>query len=242
VSLAIQNEIFLLVAGRRTAAASAARLRPRLSLDGLTLQEAFDPDAALEFVARQPPEAVMVHLGAGIDPQILADLRASSPCPLLAVLPADSDENDRLLAFDLGADDVVVEPFSPLEVAARVRAARRRAQGATAVQRYRYGSLVVDVHAHEASLGDRLLTLTHQEFALLAFFATHPRRTYTRTQLLEAAWESEGAERDRATVTEHVRRLRRKFDEAGYAGDRWITTVHGVGYRFDPYTAADAAV
>jgi two-component system, OmpR family, phosphate regulon response regulator PhoB len=242
VSLATENDTFLLVASRRAATALASRLRPRLALDGLKFCEVSDPEAALEFLARHTPGAVMLHLGAGVDPQVIADLRASTTALLLAVLPESSDESDRLLAFDLGADDVVVEPFSPVEVAARVRAARRRFRGESAIQRLRYGSLVVDLHAHEVQLGNRLLVLTHQEFALLAFFATHPRRTYTRAQLLEAAWESERAERHRATVTEHVRRLRRKFDEAGYPGDRWIITVHGVGYRFDPYVAADTAV
>ena len=97
----------------------------------------------------------------------------------------------------------------------------------------RYGELHINENTHEVHLGGALLELTTKEFALLAFLARSPRQVFSREQLLEHVWESSSEWQNEATVTEHIRRLRAKL-EADPDKPRWITTVRGVGYRFEP--------
>lgn len=230
------REPFLLITAGRTGVTLGSRLRPRLASDGLDLYEAAAIDEALHLLDLRPPAAIAILLASSEDVSDLQDLRERSQAPLIAIMPQTADESDRLLAFDYGADDVMLEPISTLELLARIRAIRRRAGASTWSSPYRYGPLVVDVAAHEVRLRGQVLALSPQEFSLLAHLARHPHRTLTRRELLASAWDGMRAVHDRATVTEHVRRLRRKFDALGEPGDRWITTVHGVGYRFDPPT------
>jgi two-component system catabolic regulation response regulator CreB len=173
--------------------------------------------------------------GNGLD--FLRALRAGSDVPVI-VLTSRDDETDRVLGLEMGADDYVLKPFSPREVAARVRAVLRRAgksaqpQNGGAAEEDRavqVGTLSLDPRTRKAAVAKRDLPLSRTEFNLLAVFLGSPGRVFERSQLLEAVWGSDVVVGDR-TVDVHMKALRRKIEEAG--GDpRVLETVRGVGYR-----------
>jgi two-component system, OmpR family, phosphate regulon response regulator PhoB len=147
------------------------------------------------------------------------------------MLTARGEETDRIRGLDTGADDYVIKPFSPREVAARVRAVLRRASKAAQPeeQPVRAGALSLDASTRKAAIADRELLLSRTEFNLLSLFLRSPGRVFERSQILDAVWGSEVVVGDR-TVDVHVKALRRKIEEAG--GDpRMLETVRGVGYR-----------
>ena len=162
-------------------------------------------------------------------------LRAIGPNKIpVIMLTARVEEADRVLGLELGADDYVSKPFSPRELVARVRTVLRRAQPpAGSVDTLRFDDLTVDRRSREVTLGSDVIALTAKEFDLLAYMATTPRQVFSRSQLLQAVWDSSPEYQDPATVTVHVRRLRHKI-EVDPESPRWITTVWGVGYRFEP--------
>ena len=154
------------------------------------------------------------------------------------VLSHRCEEADRLLGFEIGADDYVGKPCSSREISARVRSIVRRQTSrptetqAEAANRIHAGTLVLDRSSREVLVGETIVALTAKEFELLFFLAAAPRRVYTREQLLESVWKSSSGWQDPGTVTEHVRRLRRNLELAG--GSRnWIRTVRGNGYAFE---------
>ena len=149
------------------------------------------------------------------------------------LLTARTDETDRVLGLELGADDYVVKPFSPRELVARVRSVLRRAGAPTGTPLLAYDGLRIDTVAREVHVDDALVALTAKEFDVLAYLATNPRQVFSRAQLLEAVWDSSPDYQDPATVTVHVRRVRNKI-ERDPEQPRWIATVWGVGYRFEP--------
>ena len=160
----------------------------------------------------------------------LRSLRERSDVPVI-VLTSRDEETDRVVGLELGADDYVLKPFSPREVAARVRAVLRRASKATQAEDkpIRAGPLSLDASTRKAAIADRELGLSRTEFNLLALFLRSPGRVFERSQILEAVWGSDVVVGDR-TVDVHVKALRRKIEEAG--GDpRVLETVRGVGYR-----------
>jgi DNA-binding response OmpR family regulator len=160
----------------------------------------------------------------------LRSLRERSDVPVI-VLTSRDEETDRVVGLELGADDYVLKPFSPREVAARVRAVLRRASKAAQAEDkpIRAGSLSLDPSRRKAAIADRELGLSRTEFNLLALFLRSPGRVFERSQILEAVWGSDVVVGDR-TVDVHVKALRRKIEEAG--GDpRVLETVRGVGYR-----------
>jgi two-component system catabolic regulation response regulator CreB len=160
----------------------------------------------------------------------LRSLRERSDVPVI-VLTSRDEETDRVVGLELGADDYVLKPFSPREVAARVRAVLRRSSKAVQAEDkpIRAGSLSLDTSTRKAAIADRELGLSRTEFNLLALFLRSPGRVFERSQILEAVWGSDVVVGDR-TVDVHVKALRRKIEEAG--GDpRVLETVRGVGYR-----------
>jgi DNA-binding response OmpR family regulator len=162
-------------------------------------------------------------------------LRAMGPrhVPVI-LLTARVEEADRVLGLELGADDYVVKPFSPRELVARVRSVLRRAQTMDDnVAPLRHGDMTISIPERQVTVGSRSIALTAREFDLLAFLASSPRQVFSRRQLLESVWDSAPEYQDPATVTVHVRRLRNKL-EVDPENPRWITTVWGVGYRFEP--------
>ena len=150
------------------------------------------------------------------------------------LLTARTEEPDRVLGLELGADDYVIKPFSPRELVARVRSVlRRSAPGAKPAEILEYDGLRIDEQARVVTLDGAEVEMTPKEFDLLAFLARSPRQVFSRSQLLEQVWDSSADWQDPSTVTVHVRRLRRKL-EVDQENPRWITTVWGVGYRFEP--------
>ena len=191
--------------------------------------------AALDRVAAAPPALVVLDLMLpGLDGlEVFRRLRAIMPIPVI-MLTALGEEADRLCGLELGADDYVTKPFSPRELVLRVQSVLRRAVGPvyeSGAQRLGSGELVIDPAARQASRAGVPLALTVREFDLLVFLMRHPRRAFSRQELLEQVWGYTFG--DQSTVTVHVRRLREKV-ERDSAHPTCIVTVWGVGYRFEP--------
>ncbi|WP_141579536.1 response regulator transcription factor [Actinomadura sp. WMMA1423] len=207
-----------------------------LARDGHEVVCVADGRTALRKALDEPPDLVVLDLMLpGMDGlEVCRRLRETSTVPIV-MLTALGAETDRLVGLETGADDYVTKPFSPRELALRVRSVLRRARGALAPTGpsgpLRDGGLVVDVSAHEAELEGEHLALTSREFDLLAFLLRHPRQAFTRDELLERVWDWTFG--DSSTVTVHVRRLREKIEDDPTTPRR-IVTVWGVGYRYEP--------
>jgi DNA-binding response OmpR family regulator len=213
--------------------------------DGHTVECYHDGSEALRRITEQRPDLVVLDLmlpGMG-GLEVCRRLRERWPVPVV-MLTALGDETDRLAGFELGADDYVTKPFSPRELAMRVRSVLRRARGAAPVGgldepgQASQGQpvigdrdLVVDLAAHEVRINDRLVQLTSREYDLLVFLLRNPRQAFTRDQLLSEVWGWNFG--DTSTVTVHVRRLREKLEEDPTIPRR-IVTVWSVGYRYEP--------
>jgi two-component system phosphate regulon response regulator PhoB len=167
---------------------------------------------------------------AGID--ALVRVRRSSGVPVVFVTGAGSG-SQAVLALELGADDFMVEPFVSGELPARIRSVLRRCRRPERPAPLVFGPLAVLPAEREVRLDGRLVETTPLEFDLLARLVASPRRVFSRVELLEQVWGSSGEWQSPATVTEHIRRLRLKL-EADRDRPRWIRTVRGVGYRFEP--------
>ena len=158
-------------------------------------------------------------------------LREESDVPII-MATARADEDDRLAGLDLGADDYIVKPFSPRELAARVRAVLRRSarQDAVEPRSIEYDGIAIDFKTQAVRRGNERPSLTPTEFRLLAMLAAQPGRPFTRDQIIDGVfgYDFEGYDR---TVDVHVANLRRKI-EPDARKPRYVQTVHGVGYRF----------
>jgi two-component system, OmpR family, response regulator ResD len=200
---------------------------------GFAVDRAADGPSALERAAAHRPDLVVLDLMLpGIDGfEVYRRLRATDPVPVI-MLTARGEEDDRVLGLEMGADDYVTKPFSPRELVLRVESVLRRAgaRGQAGGPRLRAGSLTVDPAARRATRNGAELALTVREFDLLAFLMRHPGRAFTREELMRGVWGWEFG--DLSTVTVHVRRLREKTEDDA-AAPKLITTVWGVGYRFD---------
>jgi DNA-binding response OmpR family regulator len=207
-----------------------------LAREGYTVETDCDGEAGLARALADPPDLVVLDLMlpslGGLE--VCRRLRSVAPVPVI-MLTARGEETDRIAGLELGADDYVSKPFSPRELTARVKAVLRRAAGpvpaAAGAEVLTAGDLQVDVVAHEARLEGDLVALTSKEFDLLAHLMRHPRRAFRREQLLEDVWGFSYG--DTSTVTVHIRRLREKI-ERDPSVPRYVVTVWGVGYRFEP--------
>jgi two-component system, OmpR family, response regulator ResD len=149
------------------------------------------------------------------------------------LLTAKGEESDRVVGLKRGADDYVVKPFSPAELVARVDAVMRRSTGdEEGPEALAFGQLAIDPSARTVRVDGRDIELTQREFDLLLFLARHPAQVFSREQLMDHVWQFPFYT-DTTTVTVHIRRLRAKL-EAEPSEPRWIETVWGVGYRFQP--------
>jgi DNA-binding response OmpR family regulator len=212
-----------------------------LERDGFTVCELADGSNVLAMISSFRPHLVvldvMLPVRGGIE--LLTELRRTSSIPVV-LLTARSDEADRVIGLEIGADDYVVKPFSSRELVARVRCILRRSPSTSGVAALddvaaptiQFGELSIDPSAREVSISGRLVNLTAREFDLFEFLAAHPRQVFSRAQLLERVWNSSAAFQDPATVTVHIRRIRTKI-EHDVDHPRWIITVFGVGYRFE---------
>ena len=218
--------------------ANANLLERYLTGEGFEVAIATDGAEALRATASMMPDLVLLDIGLGEEDgrDILKEIRLISDVPTI-FLTGRGLESERIAGLKLGADDYIVKPFSLGEVSARIESVLRRA-GANLAQHQidaptmRFGDLLINENTHEVHMGGELLELTSKEFALLVFLARSPRQVFSREQLLEHVWESSGEWQNEATVTEHIRRLRAKL-ETDPDHPRWITTVRGVGYRFE---------
>jgi two-component system response regulator ResD len=206
-----------------------------LRREGYATLEAGDGDTARDLLEREWPSLVVLDLMLpGTDGLALCRwIRDRSQLPVI-MLTARGDEADRIVGLELGADDYVTKPFSPRELVARVRTVLRRG-GAASDRRdehLRFGELEIDAAAREVRKDGSALRLTAREFDLLLFLARHPRRAFSRDQLMSRVWGYEPAF-DSGTITVHVRRLREKIEDDP-ARPRRLETVWGVGYRFSP--------
>ena len=203
-----------------------------LSQEGFQVETAASGDEAMASIRRSRPDLVVLDLMLPDRPgtEICRAIRATPDLSTIPVimLTARSDEVDRVVGFELGADDYVTKPFSPRELSRRVKAVLRR--GATAEsdpEHLEHRGLRLDIDRHRCVYRDKELTLTAKEFGLLAALMRRPGRVQTRERLLEEVW-GEGIAVTHRTVDTHMKRLREKLGEAGDL----IDTVRGVGYRF----------
>jgi DNA-binding response OmpR family regulator len=206
-----------------------------LRREGYATLEAGDGDAARELLEREWPNLVVLDLMLpGTDGLALCRwIRGRSQLPVI-MLTARGEEADRIVGLELGADDYVTKPFSPRELVARVRSVLRRSAAADERpdEHVRFGDIEIDAAAHEVRKRGNTLNLTAREFELLWFLARHPRRVFSRDQLMSRVWGYEPAF-DSGTITVHVRRLREKIEDEP-AHPRYLETVWGVGYRLSP--------
>jgi DNA-binding response OmpR family regulator len=210
-----------------------------LQSEGYEVTAVGDSQQAYSAVACGEPDIVVLDIVLGDEDgrDLLNELRRLSDVPVVFVSGL-GHEIDRIAGLKLGADDYVVKPFSPGELVARVESVLRRSRPRHATPgQLRFGPLHIDPRSREVHLGGRSVDLTAREFDLLAFLAASPRQVYSRGQLLDHVWASSSDWQDEATVTEHVRRVRRKI-EADADRPEWIITIRGVGYRFEPTSDA----
>jgi DNA-binding response OmpR family regulator len=200
-----------------------------LRREGFRVLQADDGEQGLAYVDRDRPKLVVVDIGLPGELDgfgVCRRLRAAGDVPVV-MLTARDDEVDRVIGFELGADDYVTKPFSPRELVARVRAILRRAGAPPRVEPtvLEVGAIVIDTGRREVRQEESVVALTSREFDLLAYLAANSGLALSRRQLLDGVW-GEGWYGDERTVDVHVRQLRKKLGDA-----LTLTTVWGVGYR-----------
>jgi two-component system phosphate regulon response regulator PhoB len=209
-------------------------VRSALEREGFAVDDAGDGETALDKIAGDAPELVVLDLGLpkvrGLD--VLRQVRTDNPVPVI-VLSGQGDEAARIIGLELGADDYVVKPFSPRELVARVRSVLRRTRPVRRASRIELGALQLDLMTREVLLRGEPVDLRRREFDLLAFLCSSPRQVFTREQLLQQVWDSEPEWQGAGTVSEHVHRLRAKIEDDP-AHPLRLVTVRGVGYRYVP--------
>ncbi|HET8527478.1 MAG TPA: response regulator transcription factor [Gaiellaceae bacterium] len=202
-----------------------------LEQSGLQTLEAGDGDEAKRLIESGAPDLVVLDVMLpGTDGlELCRWIRSRSELPVL-LLTARGEEADRIVGLELGADDYVTKPFSPRELAVRVKTILRRSTRTAAVQeQLAFGEVVMDAAARLVTRAGASVTLTAKEFDLLWFLASHRNRVFSRDQLMRAVWGYDAA-LDTGTVTVHMRRLREKI-EVDPARPTYLQTVWGVGYR-----------
>lgn len=204
--------------------------------DGLAVQWARTGGEAMALLSEATPALVILDVGLpdGNGFELCRQMRERVTVPIIFLTARDA-EVDRVVGLEIGGDDYVVKPFSPRELAARVRAhlrAMQRLQDAAAPSTEEADGFEVDEAAQTARFQGRALALTRYEFRLLATMYRRPAQVFSREQLLEAAWDDPVGVFDR-TVDTHIKTLRRKLREASGGRDP-IRTCRGVGYAYSP--------
>ncbi len=207
-------------------------VRYNLSKEGFEVSAAMDGESGLAAARRGAPDVVVIDLMLpGIDGlEVCRALRADDRTAHIPVimLTAKDTESDRVVGLEIGADDYMTKPFSPRELAARIKAGLRRIAPRQHVpELVKQGDLSIDLQRHEVSCGEKLINLTATEFRLLQFLAARPGRVFSRSELIDGALGRDVTVLDR-TIDVHIMSLRRKL---GNCGDN-IETVRGFGYRF----------
>ncbi len=201
-----------------------------LNRDGYRVLTAYDGVEALRQAREGHPDLIVLDIMLpGIDGlEICRTLRNESEVPII-MLTARTTDQDKLTGLGLGADDYMTKPFSPRELAARVRAVLRRLPGERGPNETKHGKLTVNFLQHEAYLANEPLNLTLVEFKLLGVLIKEPGRVFSRAQLIEKAlgYDFEGFDR---TIDVHILNLRRKI-EPDPRHPRYIKTIYGAGYK-----------
>ncbi len=202
-----------------------------LNRDGYRVLVAYDGIEALRLARETRPDLIVLDLMLpGIDGlEVCRILRDESDVPIIMLTARTTDE-DKLTGLGLGADDYISKPFSPRELAARVRAVLRRLPGERGPAEIKRGGLILNFLKQEASISDRLLNLTPVEFKLLGVLVKEPGRVFSRAELVEKAlgYDYKGFDR---TIDVHILNLRRKL-ESNPRHPRYIKTAYGAGYKF----------
>ena len=206
--------------------------RDYLEHAGFAVVSASNGMEALARARTERPDLIVLDLGLpkldGLD--VARALRTGGAVPIV-ILTGRSDESDKLVGLELGADDYVTKPFSPKELVARVRAVLRRTERpVTPSELIRCGDVTVDVPRLRVTVGTRNVELTPTEFQLLAALAREPGRVFTRSQLLDTV-RGVAVESYERAIDAHVKNIRRKL-EPDHREPYYLQTVHGVGYRF----------
>ena len=201
-----------------------------LNRDGYRVFTAYDGNEALRLAGEAHPDLIVLDLMLpGVDGlEICRTLRAESDVPII-MLTARTTDQDKLTGLDMGADDYVTKPFSPRELAARVRAILRRLPGERGPDEITCGELTVNFIKHEVYLNGKPLNLTIVEFKLLGVLAREPGRVFSRAELIDKAlgYDFDGFDR---TIDVHILNLRRKL-EPDPKNPRYVKTVYGAGYK-----------
>jgi two-component system, OmpR family, response regulator ResD len=205
---------------------------------GYETRVAGDGPSALELAGSERPDLVVLDLMLpGMDGlEVMRRLRSSLGGDRnlsVILLTAKGEATDRVIGLRLGADDYVVKPFSPAELVARVDAVLRRVDNSPELEEpICFDDLEVDPVARQVRVRGEEVQLTVREYELLLHFVRHPGQVFSRDQLMDAVWQYSFYS-DTSTVTVHIRRLRAKIEEDP-SSPRWLQTVWGVGYRFQP--------
>ena len=207
-------------------------VRDYLEHAGFKVLTAADGPTALRTVSTQRPDLVVLDLGLpGIDGlDVTRSLRRHGEVPII-MLTARTEESDKLVGLELGADDYITKPFSPKELVARVRSVLRRSEAVkTPSDVIRAGEVELDVPSMRVTIAGKPVELTQTEFQLLATMARQPGRVFSRAQLLNAVHGLAFESYERA-IDAHIKNLRRKVEPDPH-NPRYLQTVFGVGYRF----------
>jgi two-component system response regulator VicR len=210
-------------------------LADNLRFEGYEVITASDGETGYSLQKEHKPDLILLDLMlprmSGFE--FCRKLRGERNQTPILMLTARSEEPDRVLGLDLGADDYVTKPFSVRELLARVRALLRRSQPrADMPDELRFGDTEIDFRSYEARRDGELIEMTRKEFAILRFLAAHPNEVVSRDDLLNEVWGYESYPTSR-TVDNHVAGLRAKL-ERDTSQPVHIKTVHGVGYKFVP--------
>ncbi len=213
--------------------AMVAGLRDNFEYEGYEVISAVDGEAGLERVLEDDPDLVVLDVMmprmSGLE--VCKQVKAKRPSVPIIMLTARGQEIDKVVGLELGADDYVTKPFSIRELMARVKAVLRRVSPQARVPEiYRFSDVEVNIRGNEVRRAGKPIPLSAKEFALLAYFITHPAETLSRDRLLDAVWGYENYPNTR-TVDTHIVHLRQKL-EPNPEVPRFILTIHGSGYKF----------
>ena len=201
-----------------------------LNRDGYRVLTAYNGTDALQMARESHPDLIVLDLMLpginGLD--ICRTLRKESDVPII-MLTALTTDDDRLTGLNCGADDYMTKPFSPRELAARVRAVLRRLPGERGPEKLQHGNLTVDFMKHEAYIDNNGLNLTPIEFKILGALVKEPGRVFSRAQIIESALGQDFDSFDR-TIDVHILKLRRKLEPDPHH-PKYIKTIYGAGYK-----------
>jgi DNA-binding response OmpR family regulator len=219
--------------------AVARGLEYALRHEGFEVLWAANGESALELAHRQDPHLILLDIRlpgiSGFD--VCRQLRAEGKRQPILMLTARDEEMDKVLGLEMGADDYVVKPFSLRELISRIRALLRRAYGPladpTAGGRLRFGDVELDLERLRVVRGGQPVELTPTEFRLLRHLVIHPGQPFCREELIDAVWGYDSSVGSGRTVDVHMRHLREKLEQDP-ANPRFLITVRGLGYMFEP--------